>query len=550
MPETRPPGLLTTVSPDKQCVVTLSSQGDLQIGDIRTILDGRPQFWVNTPKSWKSWITNVKLLRCSQRFSGGVDGSETLNHTIYVLFSDGRQRLIAAAIHFDQPLNLRTKNIDPNTIAQAELLVDYDLGTQNGSITLVEYFDDLRALVLQETGVYANLISLTSAQADQIQAPKFGDARSIARSPDGCYLAILSRISGQDAVSVHSSTGDRPPSHFVIVSFDAVSITWAPNDDPVLALVGAPAHGTSVVFYTATGQALRSLDLASLTPQKSLGGGIRSLQWLKLGRITLLCATDYDENVLVRTQDNRNFSLKPLFRTRHPDVIDGTRGVAFQEIRDSPGQYRFTPLTNVLGSSQDVDTQSEIEILGVNVDASFLATRTSSHPKALCLWSRDSGNARVLIFRERLRQVLFHPKLPRMLVAIPKLSIQSAPAASFPVYVWSDIDAVPHVVTVRPPNLPLSRGTAVEGQWLPGYYSVLPGPRSDDGPDAPFLLTWPGGFEIGCFKLDEGDGVRFESLMRDDSAMDTMHMLNIDRDDDSILFDTPSKPPIKREPPA
>jgi WD40 repeat protein len=148
------------------------------------------------------------------------------------------------------------------------------------------------------------------------------------------------------------------------------------------------------------------------------------------------------------------------------------------------------------------DSGSRIEKVAVNADCSMIATKDSTRPRTVWIWPIASPIPQtVLNFREHVKQILWHPTLPNVLLV---LTSQKDPT----VYIWYDQGAAPAIGII--PLSPSSKGSGrFEGCWLPNEISRR----------HVFMLASPEAFDVG-FLDARRDGIFFESLLERDFLTD------------------------------
>lgn len=232
-------------------------------------------------------LANADLLRWSPELysatqnavgSGTADPEDHLLMA-WLLVSDG-QRLIVLHIVLDLRVTSETA---------CTILANYDLGSHLGGFSFVDFiFSHEHAVLLQNVGIQASIISLTRPERHDISNIKYADSRGLAISPDSRCFSILTRSEGQDLVVVFTTTemGTFKPSTFSPATFDAQGIKWCPHGDPLLCVWDSAAFGLKVSFFTANGHYMRHMDLHS----ESLGVasivsnfeglGVNTVDWL------------------------------------------------------------------------------------------------------------------------------------------------------------------------------------------------------------------------------------------------------------------------------
>lgn len=119
---------------------------------------------------------------------------------------------------------------------------------------------DAEALVISAHGIKLSLFNLTSSRAVEIANPKFYTTSSAARGfsfrPSSRHLALLTRTSGKDTISIHA-----PETRDVLRSWspdlvDAQGLAWTP-DGRWLVVWESAAQGHRVSFFTPDGHRYR-----------------------------------------------------------------------------------------------------------------------------------------------------------------------------------------------------------------------------------------------------------------------------------------------------
>jgi hypothetical protein len=167
----------------------------------------------------------------------------------------------------------------------------------------------------------------------------------------------------------------------------------------------------------------------------------------------------------------------------------------------STPQRNFSRLHTALEAVPN-DGVSGVEKVAVNVDCTIIATKDSTRPRTVWIWTTASSIPQTVInFREPVKQILWHPTLPNVLLVITN---QKEPT----VYVWRDQSTAPAIGIVP---LPVGgKGSArFEGNWLPNAVS---------GRNL-FMLSSPEAFDIG-FLQGRSDGVFFESVLERDFLLE------------------------------
>jgi hypothetical protein len=208
----------------------------------------------------------------------------------------------------------------------------------------------------------------------------------------------------------------------------------------------------------------------------------------------------------------------------HPNTIENSIYPVWQE--SSTSERNFSRLHTALEAMPN-DNVSGIEKVEVNADCSMIATKDSTRPRTVWIWPISSKVPQtVLNFREHVRQILWHPSLPHVLLI---LTSQKEPT----VYVWHDQGIAP-AIGVIPLSTSGNRATRFEGSWLP---NEIAGRHL-------FMMSSPEAFDIGS--LDgRGDRVFFESVLQKDFLINELSDPRMDTDltptrsDRKVMIDAP-----------
>lgn len=399
------------------------------------------------------------------------------------------------------------------------IAADYQLGDQFGRLLYADFaLGKDHVIMLFEVGSGASILSLLRAQRDDLVNVKFSSSRSVVRSPNGRSLLVLQRSKGHDQATLIgvSDSNVLVQSCFELPTSDAQGAMFSPNQDPVFAVWDSAAYGTAVYFFSSMGHPLKQLDVASFGISSGIEGlGLSVLRWATKIEDTVLAVADGNKQVLIRHQHNRTMSTRDLSILHHPSTIDGSKSIVWQQVEGEEFSLQKAALDAVMNH----DAGGNISILELNADQTFVATVPADHPNSVWLWQPEHPDPHsVIVFREPVRQLLWHPQRANVLVIT---TLNKAPR----VFAWYLETKPPAACDVPLPN---SESSRFEVAWL----------GSESEGRHTFVMTSARGFNVGHLSEQTGK-VQFQSLLRDNT-------FGLDPNDDMTDLSTPSKPGRRR----
>jgi hypothetical protein len=569
------------LSPDGKTLAVIAPDDSIHLVDLAEAAQGRKFInCVKIKRSARPFLRTCTILRWSPEviFATDDEDLEVASSTTsecdfgnsWLLLSDAR-RVIALSTDLRKPTLMPTQD-DEGT--KSNILADYDLGNQNGKISLLEFvFDHRHALAIFEFGSSAAILSLSRPERSEIPHIKFPDARSLARAPDSRYFALLRRDKAQDRVTVFHLGDNNQLSYksFDCNTSDAQSVTWCPTGQPLLAIWDSPAYGVKVSIVTAQGHALNQFDIGRsafqwdrsfISSSASEGVGLTYWSWRRASQtnndLSLEVLANGENQVLVRSRSVNSMGARPRAQIVHPTSIDGSKTFVWLESTKATAD-KLTEFSRQIGTFEVARTSSaaaskpqlksdaqapaqdsnQVGIIELNCTRSLVATSLRSSPRMLLLWrAHDTTRPHtVLVFRHAIRQIHFHPYLPHVLIILTSSKHST-------IYAWYQ-PTLPPVAGSIP--IDTTSSTNFCGAWLPECVSRTDSSRPNstttgDSQRCPFLFSSNRAFEAGYLSSDQGQVV-FESILHRPPQLDGDLTLGLEVDESTTeIIDTPSHP--------
>lgn len=109
-------------------------------------------------------------------------------------------------------------------------------------------------------GMKLSIFNLVTSKTVEISNPKFYTLSTAARGysfrPRTCHLAVLTRTSGKDMISIHAPENREVQRSWSPDTIDAQGLRWTP-DGNWLVVWESSAHGHRVIFFTPDGHVFR-----------------------------------------------------------------------------------------------------------------------------------------------------------------------------------------------------------------------------------------------------------------------------------------------------
>ncbi|XXH05036.1 hypothetical protein Hte_011460 [Hypoxylon texense] len=322
-------------------------------------------------------------------------------------------------------------------------------------------------------GVKLTLINLSSSKAVEIANPKFYHAASAAR---GCsfraaahHLALLTRTSGKDMISIHSPVTREVERSWYPDTIDAQGLAWTP-DGRWLVVWESSAQAPRVLFYTSDGHIFKDwrgpLQHASQDMGLPSGAGVRTVTISPDGRHAVVA------NVSTWLCILNIPSMTEAMRLRHPPVVQPKDTLQIwqeQNTLSSTGSFSppvfvkatqaVTPQWTALNSLQE--PTSGCNLAKFDISSSLLATRLDDAPGTIWIWDIPSSDLRaVLIFHANVTKLEWHPVQPELLL----LRCDGSNYGSL-VFVWDPLSHGPFSIGMEP-EIPGTVGGKTHATWL------------------------------------------------------------------------------------
>jgi hypothetical protein len=156
--------------------------------------------------------------------------------------------------------------------------------------------------VFSDFGLKLTIFNLVTSTSIDISCPKLFNSINASKGysyrPQTSNLALLTRGSGKDIVSIHARTSYEVLRSWHPDTIDAPQISWSP-DGKWLAVVESASQGHKIVFYTADGHLYRSwrgpMGTSNEGQDVTMGAGVKLIAWNSIG--DCLAVADYSSNV-------------------------------------------------------------------------------------------------------------------------------------------------------------------------------------------------------------------------------------------------------------
>lgn len=169
-------------------------------------------------------------------------------------------------------------------------------------------------------GLKFAIIDLTTGKTVEIGNPKFHLSSNVARGfslrPRTGHLALLTRLAGRDAISLHHPTSRQPQKAWFPDTTDAAAVKWTP-DGQWLLVWESPAHGPRLLLHTPDGQHFRTLDGSHISGSQDadLQPGIKLCQLSPNAELCVICHHGRGVAVLGTS------SWRQVMQVHHPTTI-------------------------------------------------------------------------------------------------------------------------------------------------------------------------------------------------------------------------------------
>lgn len=193
---------------------------------------------------------------------------------------------------------------------------------------------DDEVCVFSEFGLKLSIFNLSTSKSVDINSPKFYNpgvaAKGVSYRPRTSNLALLTRSSGKDIISIHGRDTLEVTRSWYPDTIDAQGLCWSP-DGRWLAVWESASQGHKLLIYTADGYLYKTwngpLPITEDDIDLTLGAGIKLLEWNKTGshvaigdyskRVTLLSAPSYVQSM--NMLHTAAITPAKTLQVRHPD---------------------------------------------------------------------------------------------------------------------------------------------------------------------------------------------------------------------------------------
>ncbi|KAL2201065.1 hypothetical protein P885DRAFT_73414 [Corynascus similis CBS 632.67] len=285
---------------------------------------------------------------------------------------------------------------------------------------------DAEVFVISSFGLKFCVFHLASSKTTEIGSPKVFSPSSASKCfsfrPETHHLALLTRSSGKDMVSIHSYPSRELQRSWAPDTVDAQGLAWSP-DGRWLVVWDSPAHGHKVLFYTSDGHVFKAWTGPANPPPEdrdyALGAGVRSVEFSADARC--LAIGDFSRSVCLLNMA----SVTETMRLRHPKTLmpKDTLQVWQEQIAVSnagPVIHTFLRTTQPISPAPALRDNSEpisgCPWISFDRSATLVATRQDDSPSTVWIWDVKAAELRaVLLFHGNVASLSWHPRIPETL---------------------------------------------------------------------------------------------------------------------------------------
>ncbi|KAL2170538.1 hypothetical protein VTG60DRAFT_4646 [Thermothelomyces hinnuleus] len=285
---------------------------------------------------------------------------------------------------------------------------------------------DAEICVVSPFGLKFCVFDLASSKTTEIGNPKVFSSSSASNCfsfrPETRHLALLTRSSGRDMVSIHSYPTRELQRSWAPDTVDAQALAWSP-DGRWLVIWDSAAHGHKILFYTSDGHIFKSwTGPANPLPEDrdyALGAGVRSMEFSADARY--LAVGDFSRSVCLLNMA----SVTETMRLRHPKTLmpKETLQVWQEQIAVShagPVIHTFLRTTQAISPAPALRDNSEpvsgCTWISFDPSSTLVATRLDDSPSTVWIWDVQAAELRaVLLFHGNVASLSWHPQIPETL---------------------------------------------------------------------------------------------------------------------------------------
>ncbi|KAF9773922.1 hypothetical protein IL306_008178 [Fusarium sp. DS 682] len=297
-----------------------------------------------------------------------------------------------------------------------------------GKQTLVQFgARDDEVFACAAFGLKFSIFDLSTSKAAEIGNPKFylpsSAPRGFSTRPQTSHLAILTRTSGRDAISIHHPKTRQVLRSWYPETVDAHGLTWTP-DGQWLLLWEAPAHGHKILLYTPDGQLFRPIGASSIVGHEDadLEMGIKICS---ISPDTSLCAIgDGSRTVGVLSTQTWRGGLKLV----HPTTVVPKDTLQVWQEQQNDLSYEGTSYTFLRANQMVAPPNRLIEgklpnevrvgcsSLAFDASSTLLVTRLDDAPTTLWIWDVTADELRAVLMFYSAVDFQWHPTARELLL--------------------------------------------------------------------------------------------------------------------------------------
>ncbi|KAI5465839.1 WD40-repeat-containing domain protein [Mariannaea sp. PMI_226] len=292
----------------------------------------------------------------------------------------------------------------------------------HGKPSLIQFgARDAEIFIYAAFGLKLVIFDLFTSKAVEINNPKFyllsSAPRGLVIQPRTEHIALLTRVSGRDLVSIHHPATRQVQRSWYPETVDAQGLAWT-SDGNWLLLWDSPAHGHKILLYTPDGQFFRSIGAPSLghSHDADLEPGIKLCS---ISPDSALCAVG-DHSRVVRILDTNKW--RTSLNLSHPSTIvpKDTLQVWQEQLNVSvEGRVLHTFLRTaqmMSPPSLSTDGKPGCSVLGFDASSTLIATRLDDLPSTLWIWDVAAGELRAVLMFHCAISFDWHPAIRELLL--------------------------------------------------------------------------------------------------------------------------------------